>query len=238
MKRYQNPDLFERLAFSYALGTLQGKARQRFEHLMAKHFYLRALVDSYQQRLAPLDESLTPINPSPQVWANISKALGFSTPKSSWFSTLWRHITQSPVLPWSLTSFSLMLAIGSLWFTLHNPAAGAYMAAMRSPAKPDALVIASVSGQAMQINFMIPQNAIPSNMQGMTPTVWCLHKDKNRPPIRMGVLNMQKENTLSLNKRMWQEMETISDFVISLEKDSATNTPTGEIAFKGQLVRL
>ena len=48
MKRYQNPDIFEHLAMSYALGTLQGKARLRFEKLMSKHLYLRAVTYAYQ----------------------------------------------------------------------------------------------------------------------------------------------------------------------------------------------
>lgn len=75
MKRYQNPDIFEYLAMSYALGTLHGKPRRRFEKLMTHHLYLRAVTDSYQQQLAPMTELLPEEIPPERVWDNIARQL-------------------------------------------------------------------------------------------------------------------------------------------------------------------
>ena len=46
--RYQNPEVFEQLAIEYAVGSMKGRARKRFEALMETHFYLRAVVDAYE----------------------------------------------------------------------------------------------------------------------------------------------------------------------------------------------
>ena len=57
-KRYQNPELFEQLAIEYAIGSMSGRARKRFEALMETHFYLRAVVDAYEDKFAHLVELL------------------------------------------------------------------------------------------------------------------------------------------------------------------------------------
>ena len=67
MKRYQNPDIFEPLAMAYALGTLQGQARQRYESLMDKHFYLRAVTEAYERQFMGLAEAVPPVNPPESV---------------------------------------------------------------------------------------------------------------------------------------------------------------------------
>jgi len=85
-KRYQNPEVFELLAMEYAVGSLQGRARQRFEVLMDTHFYLRATVDAYEAKFANLVELLPEKQPSNQVWNNIEahiKESSMTTAKSS-----------------------------------------------------------------------------------------------------------------------------------------------------------
>ncbi|WP_308874106.1 hypothetical protein [Thiothrix subterranea] len=91
MKRYQKPDIFEHLAMSYALGTLQGKARLRFEKLMRKHLYLRAVTNAYQQQFAPLAALIPSETPPARVWNAISKELQLgksAKPQKSWFASV------------------------------------------------------------------------------------------------------------------------------------------------------
>ena len=91
LKRYQNPEIFEKLAMSYAAGTLHGRARQRFEKLKSQHFYLEATTNAYESKFGSLIELLPSERPSSQVWKNIESSIKDGstierTEKRSWLS--------------------------------------------------------------------------------------------------------------------------------------------------------
>ena len=71
MNVIQNPALVEQLAASYALGTLRGGARRRFEQLARAHAPVRAAALIWQGRLASLAELQPQAAPSPAVWKRI-----------------------------------------------------------------------------------------------------------------------------------------------------------------------
>src|SRR5262245_6335178 len=72
---YRDPELRERLAAEYALGTLRGAARQRFERLMAADVALRQLVEGWELRLNGLAENARPVTPPAGLWAAIERRL-------------------------------------------------------------------------------------------------------------------------------------------------------------------
>lgn len=76
---YDDPTLRDHLAAEYALGTLKGRARRRFERLMAADPALRGLVAGWESRLNPLAESVGAVAPPAAVWARIDQALGRRT---------------------------------------------------------------------------------------------------------------------------------------------------------------
>ena len=67
----QHPDLLDRLAASYALGTLRGGARRRFEALAREHATVRAAALVWQTRWSGLTELQPAIDPAPAVWTRI-----------------------------------------------------------------------------------------------------------------------------------------------------------------------
>lgn len=67
----RNPSLVEQLAASYALGTLRGGARRRFEALARAHAPVRAAALIWQGRLASVSELQPQEAPSPAVWKRI-----------------------------------------------------------------------------------------------------------------------------------------------------------------------
>ena len=67
----QHPDLLDRLAASYALGTLRGGARRRFEALAREHATVRAAALVWQTRWSGLTELQPQVAPSPAVWTRI-----------------------------------------------------------------------------------------------------------------------------------------------------------------------
>ncbi len=75
MNLTQNPSLIEQLAASYALGTLRGGARRRFEVLARSHATVRAAALVWQGRLSSLAELEPEVAPSPVVWQRIENLI-------------------------------------------------------------------------------------------------------------------------------------------------------------------
>ncbi|TAM51814.1 MAG: RNA polymerase subunit sigma-70 [Burkholderiaceae bacterium] len=71
MNILDNPQLLDQLAASYALGTLRGGARRRFEALARASATVRAGALIWQERLASLTELQPGEVPSPNVWKRI-----------------------------------------------------------------------------------------------------------------------------------------------------------------------
>ena len=70
-----NPPLVDQLAASYALGTLRGGARRRFEILARDNATLRAAALIWQSRLASVAELQPEVAPSPAVWKRIENLI-------------------------------------------------------------------------------------------------------------------------------------------------------------------
>ena len=71
MNLTKNVSLMEQLAASYALGTLRGGARRRFEALARNNAALRAAALLWQSRMSSVAELQPQMAPSPAVWKRI-----------------------------------------------------------------------------------------------------------------------------------------------------------------------
>ena len=71
MNVHRHPELIDRLASNYALGTLRGAARRRFETLARQHPPVRAAALAWQARVAGLTELQAPHSPDAAVWTRI-----------------------------------------------------------------------------------------------------------------------------------------------------------------------
>lgn len=72
---YGRPDLADRLAAEYVLGTLRGPARRRMQTLLPAHATLRDAVAGWEQRLLPLTQSVVPVPPRPEVLQKLQARL-------------------------------------------------------------------------------------------------------------------------------------------------------------------
>lgn len=71
----RHKSIAERIAAAYALGTLRGGARRRFEQQARKHPELRALAITWQERFAAMTELQPEQQPGPNVWKRIALEL-------------------------------------------------------------------------------------------------------------------------------------------------------------------
>lgn len=77
---YLQPARLNHLARAYAVGTLTGGARRRFESVMRASPEARAAMQAWQARLAVLESATPPIQPPLSNWAGIERRL-FGTPE-------------------------------------------------------------------------------------------------------------------------------------------------------------
>jgi anti-sigma-K factor RskA len=72
---YQDPELLDRLAAEYALGTLRGAARRRFERLCARSEAALRALNRWEDHWSSLSRALPAVQPSSGVWINVSRRL-------------------------------------------------------------------------------------------------------------------------------------------------------------------
>lgn len=75
MNLVNKPELLDQLAAAYALGTLRGGARRRFEALARQSATVRASALIWQERFASMTELQASDMPSPNVWKRIENQL-------------------------------------------------------------------------------------------------------------------------------------------------------------------
>jgi anti-sigma-K factor RskA len=116
---YSRPDLAQRLAADYVLGTMQGGARRRMTTLMLAHPALRLAVDRWERRLAPLVLINPRDEPSTQLWPRIeSRLFGAAASRTTASTTAvqgarrwWQSLTVWQTWSAGATAAALTLAV-------------------------------------------------------------------------------------------------------------------------------
>lgn len=121
----RNPALVDQLAASYALGTLRGGARRRFEELARVHASVRSAALLWQGQLASVTELQPDVVPNPLVWTRINNLVqaekqaramqtartSINTPVSWWASlSLWRGASAAG----TLAAVAALFMVGNL----------------------------------------------------------------------------------------------------------------------------
>jgi anti-sigma-K factor RskA len=233
---YSRPELADRLAAEYVLGTLRGPARRRFEALLPAHPSLREAVSAWRQRLEPLSTGVDEVMPSDAVWTRIETRLFPDTAAAT---------TQAPVpgtLPW--------LQRLSFWRGLAGVATAAVLALLvvgsqtPPPQAPIVVVLAAnpEAAQAMNASFVASLTADgralvlrPLNDLSLTPgralELWAV--PAAGAPRSLGLVNASGATTLLRN----QLLRDTAAFAVSIEPagGSTTGAPTGPIVSVGKL---
>ena len=83
MNLVRRPELIDRLASAYALGTLRGGARRRFESLARQHPSVRAAAMVWQTRISGLTELEPGLQPDAAVWTRIRNQIDIETQQAA-----------------------------------------------------------------------------------------------------------------------------------------------------------
>lgn len=234
------PDLLDRLAASYALGTLRGGARRRFATLARQNPAARARVIVWQDHFAALAELQPAQQPGAQAWSRIAQAIaaeapGTATapaaraPDSSLLDGLRRRL-----LVWrSITVATAVVAVASLGV------------AMQMMDKPEIQYVAVLQDEAQNASMLVTfdpakrtltlkrvgafQEAADRSLE-----LWAL--PPGQAPKSLGVVQGQPVVRLTAGSR---DVSTAPALAITLEPKGGApgGKPTGPVLFKGALLR-
>ena len=232
--RYQNPEVYQPLATEYVLGTLQGHARRRFQHLLEQRPYLQEAVDYWSARLNPLCSYLPEAKPPERVWQTIRRRImlrpvsDVSPEPHGWWNNL--HL-------WRTTAFVSMVLLVTL--LVFNPSQQSYQPS-DMPAYVAVLENAGNQPMIIATTMMRPKMIKVSMMDEPSVDVehdwefWAIPNDGS-VPVSMGLVKRAKETVFMLDDKQWAMLPSCDVFAISLEPKggSPTGGPTGPVMYKG-----
>ena len=247
------PERLDRLAREYALGTLGGPARRRFERLLAQSGAARLAVGSWQERLAPLAQSLRPVEPRPEVWRKIEARLFASRAAPSpsapvatgawvWLAGLLSPRSLGSALAGALLCV-LLLRQQPEWIGMEpqrETLPASYVGLLLDGAgKPALLASSRRLGRQLQVKVLQPL-ALPA---GKVAVLWALPQDGGAA-FRVGSLATLGSPGTSQSLPLADKSEAlffkVSRLAVSFEESGAANAaaPSGEFVFSGHCVKL
>ena len=224
------PELRERLAAEYALGTLRGRARERLKRWMRDDAELAREVAKWEARLAPLAQAVAPVAPPARVWNALQNRLEVNPKGARRMSfSVWKALGLM-----ASGAATALLAIAILLPSLRDTSPAAYVAVL-SDAKTNRAVLVATAGQAdkvLRVNTLDPSIQV----SGRSLELWALPRDGK--PKSLGVIGAQRA-VLRLDAPADKSLGNVPALAISLEPQggSPTGQPTGPVLYSGPCVK-
>jgi anti-sigma-K factor RskA len=220
-----NPELRERLAAEYALGTLRGRARQRLRRWMREDAALAAAVAQWEARLGPLAEAVAPLPPPGRVWAGIESRLSPSA-RPPWLKIFGAFAGGA---------LAALLAVAVL---LPRPQPqglpASYVAVLSDPKTQRAVMIVSAGRResALRVKMLDPSIRVA----GRSLELWAVPSQGS--PRSLGIVEADRE-ALKLLAPADQALGDIPLLAVSLEPQggSTTGAPSGPVLYSGPCVK-
>lgn len=227
--RYTDPELRDRLAAEYVLGTMPVRARRRFEQLMAAEPEIALAVTQWSARFAPLDAATSPETPPARVWRAIARRIPETgdqpTSGRSWLDALalWRGLTAAALAA---------LAAVVIYFTLAwNPPATTVVAVLSDQAGAPAWV--AVRGpRAGEVS--VSATGPVARQPGRSLELWGIAGAGK--PRWLGLLPGARDRALVVASDRLPPVGGVLAISREPENGSPTGLPTGPVIYQGKLV--
>jgi anti-sigma-K factor RskA len=238
---YLRPERLEALARDYALGTLQGRARRRFERVLAEHAAAAQAVAAWQRRLDTLAATVPRIAPRPAVWQQLEARLFAAPPVPAvparpW----WQRVFGAPALGGALAGVVLSLAVVQqqpAWLGL-EPAQEtlpqSYVGLLLDgEGRPTVLASSRRHGRSLTVKMLQPL-AIPP---GQVAQLWALPKDGGAP-FAVGTLPAKGSATITLAAPAEKLFFGVTRLAVSFEPAAGAAAPGTPFVLSGHCVKL
>jgi anti-sigma-K factor RskA len=219
-----NREVIDRLAAEYALGTLRGPARRRFERWRASTPFVDERCRFWEERLMHLAKDLEPVQPPGHVWEAIQRRLNLTT----------RHSALRRIRSFALAaSVLLVVGVAALLYWRSLPAIRATAVATISAKSGEHVWDLEVFGKADRL--VVRAAKLPARPAGSDYELWAL--PKGAAPVSLGVLPAAGATSRTLTVIQKQALALSSEVAVSIEPlgGSPTGQPTGEILYVARL---
>jgi anti-sigma-K factor RskA len=245
------PELIDTLAAAYALGTLKGGARRRFEALARTRADVRGAAQRWQARLASIALLQPGLQPSEQVWKRVhnlvqaeiqlrqlaaqrermqqpqTRADAEQTSASARLLRWWRGGAIAGVV----ASVMLLAVALRLNHQLQTQPVVQYVAVL-SDDKSAASMLVTFDPKSRQLTLQRVSSFAEGENQSLQ--LWAL--PEGRGPQSLGVL--PRDRVIKLTAA--QDVKAVPLLAVSLEQKGGSpnpNAPTGPVIFKGQVIQ-
>ena len=229
------PELRERLAAEFALGTLRGRARDRMRRWMRADAALARAVAEWEARLAPLAQAVEPRRAPARVWDGIEARLGSAVPRAGWWDRVafWR-----PLGILASGAMAALLAVVALLPTAKpppvEPVPAAYIAVLSDPRTQRPVLVATATRHDTRLAVRTLDPAIL--VAGKSLELWAVPKQGG--PKSLGLLDATQA-TLTLAGSADRTLGDVPLLAVSLEPrgGSRTGAPSGPVLYSGPCVK-
>jgi len=242
-------DLAQALAAEYVLGTLRGRARQRFASACATDPALAAIVRRWEDALTPLALTVAPIEPPARVWQAIEARIAPSTAAPQAASIAPPRPGSSAALGlgafWS--SLGFWRAFGTLAGGLATVLLAAFLWIGRAPAEDPMFVAVLMAQDSVPrvVVSMHPRGLLEVRMVKPWPRagehaleLWAVAQDG--APRSLGMVRNEMGETVIHVKMSDPRMQGIIAIALSLEPPGGSphGTPSGPVLCRGMVAGL
>lgn len=231
---YQNAQLLDELAAQYALGTLRGAARSRFEKLCQREPAAMSALNRWEDRLVGLMSEVKPVAPPAAVWTKIKKRLGHGAKeeRSGILATLfgWFDRTQLAVAA-GVAALALTITVVTYVSTPQT----IVMAEIVNEQKTSEWRVETVKDRAKLVITRSANVALDTNKDY---ELWAL-LDSGAAPVSLGLLPKNGKREIELTAAQRTALAGSGKIAVSLEPigGSPTGAPTGPVLFVAEVTR-
>jgi len=219
-----SPEVIDRLASEYALGTLRGPARRHLERWRASTPFVDQRCRFWEERLMHLAKGLTPVQPPAHVWPAIRRRLNLTT----------RQPALRRIRSFALAaSVVLMVGLAALLYWRSFPVTRATAVATISAKSGEHIWELEVFGN---LDRLVAHAArLPARPAGHDYELWAL--PKGRAPVSLGVLPAEGATTRTLTAIQKHALASSSQVAVTIEPrgGSPTGQPTGDVIYVAPL---
>jgi anti-sigma-K factor RskA len=233
------PERLDRLAREYALGTLQGAARRRFERLLREVPLTMRVVAHWQERLGVLAASVPTVQPRERVWEGLQQRLFAAPPRASPWQ--WLQGLLAPRVLGGVLAGVLMAVVGlrlqPQWLGLETRDEAlpqSYVGLLVSDAGQATLLASSRRhGRTITVKLLQPID-VPA---GQVARLWALPRDG--APFLVGEVPGKGSATIGLPDSAEKLFFTVARLALTVEAAGGDpRAPAGPFVASGHCVKL